>query len=65
MMHLNSRMLEILKGNWKQNDVILETEQDLLSPTYSRQPSGISFGSFASLFKSNNFKFIAKSMRDK
>ena len=23
-MHLNSRMLEILKGNWKQNDVILE-----------------------------------------
>jgi len=35
-MHLNSRMLEILKGNWKQNDVILETEQDLLSQTNSR-----------------------------
>lgn len=52
MMHLNSRMLEILKGNWKQNDVILETEQDLLSQTNSRQPSIISFGSIASLFNS-------------
>ena len=35
-MHLNPRMIDIFKKNWNQNDIILETEQDLFSETHSR-----------------------------
>ena len=36
IMHLNPRMIDIFKKNWNQNDIILETEQDLFSETHSR-----------------------------